>query len=90
MAHCLSQAAGVAYVLFLRAHKKDFFRQAGHWKAEGRELNRRNILMGVDFYTHTPRKLNHCGFSVTSERLKVENSGMERLATGAGFEGFKF
>lgn len=46
--------------------------------------------MGVDFYTHTPRKLNHCGFSVTSERLEVENSGMERLATGAGFEGFKF
>lgn len=44
------------YVLFLRAHKKDFFRQAGHWKGAERELNRRNSLVGLDFYTLAPGK----------------------------------
>lgn len=50
------QAAAVINVLFLRAHKKDFFRQAGHRKIVERELNRRSSLIEMDFYTHTPGK----------------------------------
>ncbi|EDL22986.1 mCG145997, isoform CRA_a, partial [Mus musculus] len=47
--NCSLQAAGCG------AHKRDFFRQAGHWKkAARRELNMRNTLVGVDSYRNTP------------------------------------
>lgn len=55
------EAAAVINVLFLRAHKKDFFRQAGHRKIVERELDRRGSLMEMDFYTHSQK-----GFLPTS------------------------